>query len=54
MEYDFCTCKHTSDETSCSKTPKDMTGSDVKITLKSNIYQSSYMGCPEKLVYASK
>jgi len=31
-----------------------MTGSDVKIILKSSIYQSSYMGCLEELVYASK
>ena len=48
------TCKQTSEETSCSKTPSEMTGKDVRITLNSNMYQSSYTDCPEKPVYASK
>lgn len=35
------TCKQTSEETSCSKTPREMTGKEVRITLNSSIYQSS-------------
>lgn len=34
------TCKQTREETSCSNTPNAMTGSDVKNTLKSEVYQS--------------
>lgn len=34
------TCKQTSDETSCSNVPRDMTGNEVKITLNNTMYQA--------------
>ncbi|GER53536.1 aspartate--tRNA ligase [Striga asiatica] len=40
--------------TSCSKTPREMTGNDVRTTLNSSMYQSSYTDCPEKPANASK
>lgn len=48
------TCKQTSEETSCSNTPSEMTGNEVRMTLNDSIYQSSYIDCPEKPVNASK
>ena len=46
--------KQTSEETSCSKTPSEMTGNEVRITLKESEYQSSYIVCPEKPAKISK
>jgi hypothetical protein len=48
------TCRQTSDGTSCSKTPSEMTGNDVRTTLNNIMYQSSYTDWPEKPVKASK
>lgn len=48
------TCRQTSEETSCSNTPSEITGNEVRMTLNDNMYKSSYIDCPEKPVYASK
>lgn len=48
------TLRHNLADTSWSKTPKAITGSDVKNTLYSDKYQSLYKVWPEKEVYISK
>lgn len=48
------TCRQTSEETSCSNAPSEMTGNEVRMTLNDSMYQSSYIDCPEKPVNASK
>lgn len=53
LQSNLYTLRQTSDETSCSRTPNDITGKDVNITLNNAIYQSSYKTTPEKLVYSS-
>lgn len=48
------TLRHNLEETSWSKTPNAITGSEVKNTLYRDMNQSLYAACPENEAYISK